>query len=288
MKNKMKAIAFVLCVIMLACFSGCNNQGATEATTAAPVTTAPTESTTSAPTTAATQAEEVKGAYEYTSMGLAETLYLEAEEGKEGTVVLAEADINFPHVEGDDENIMNINSYYENILEQQTIYFREEFYLMANDSYEFAKENESEYLEYFMNSDFWAACNDEKVFSVVRSHSEYSGGNSAHTTLSCETFNKETGAIITFPELFKVEKEEYMPRILEILKEQAKEKSDLFDNYEELLSETFVEQDFYVHKDEQTGEVFLVIVYQPYSIAPNVVGIVDFFIPVSEIADILN
>ena len=288
MKNKMKAIAFVLCVIMLACFSGCNNQGATEATTAAPVTTAPTESTTSAPTTAATQAEEVKGAYEYTSMGLAETLYLEAEEGKEGTVVLAEADINFPHVEGDDENIMNINSYYENILEQQTIYFREEFYLMANDSYEFAKENESEYLEYFMNSDFWAACNDEKVFSVVRSHSEYSGGNSAHTTLSCETFNKETGAIITFPELFKVEKEEYMPRILEILKEQAKEKSDLFDNYEELLSETFVEQDFYVHKDDQTGEVFLVIVYQPYSIAPNVVGIVDFFIPVSEIADILN
>ena len=288
MKNKMKAIAFVLCVIMLACFSGCNNQGATEATTAAPVTTAPTESTTSAPTTAATQAEEVKGAYEYTSMGLTETLYLEAEEGKEGTVVLAEADINFPHVEGDDENIMNINSYYENILEQQTIYFREEFYLMANDSYEFAKENESEYLEYFMNSDFWAACNDEKVFSVVRSHSEYSGGNSAHTTLSCETFNKETGAIITFPELFKVEKEEYMPRILEILKEQAKEKSDLFDNYEELLSETFVEQDFYVHKDEQTGEVFLVIVYQPYSIAPNVVGIVDFFIPVSEIADILN
>ena len=288
MKNKMKAIAFVLCVIMLACFSGCNNQGATEATTAAPVTTAPTESTTSAPTTAATQAEEVKGAYEYTSMGLTETLYLEAEEGKEGTVVLAEADINFPHVEGDDENIMNINSYYENILEQQTIYFREEFYLMANDSYEFAKENESEYLEYFMNSDFWAACNDEKVFSVVRSHSEYSGGNSAHTTLSCETFNKETGAIITFPKLFKVEKEEYMPRILEILKKQAKEKSDLFDNYEELLSETFVEQDFYVHKDDQTGEVFLVIVYQPYSIAPNVVGIVDFFIPVSEIADILN
>ncbi|MBR5265709.1 MAG: DUF3298 domain-containing protein [Clostridia bacterium] len=287
MKNKMKAIAFVLCVIMLACFSGCNKQGATEATTAAPVTTAPTESTTAAPTTSAQPVEE-GNIYDYVSMGLTETLYLEAEEGKEGTVVLAEADINFPHVEGDDENIMNINSYYENILEQQTIYFREEFYLMANDSYDFAKENESEYIEYFMHSDFWAACNDERVFSVVRSHSEYSGGNSAHTTLSCETFNKENGAIITFPELFKVEKDEYMPRILEILKKQAKEKSDLFDNYEELLGETFVEQDFYVHKDEQTGEVFLVIVYQPYSIAPNVVGIVDFFIPVTEIADILN
>ncbi|MBR4878605.1 MAG: hypothetical protein IKU13_02080 [Clostridia bacterium] len=116
MKNKMKAIAFVLCVIMLACFSGCNKQGATEATTAAPVTTAPTESTTAAPTTSAQPVEE-GNIYDYVSMGLTETLYLEAEEGKEGTVVLAEADINFPHVEGDDENIMNINSYYENILE---------------------------------------------------------------------------------------------------------------------------------------------------------------------------
>ena len=47
MKNKMKAVAFVLCIIMLACFSGCSNNGATESTTAAPQTTAaPTEATT--------------------------------------------------------------------------------------------------------------------------------------------------------------------------------------------------------------------------------------------------
>ena len=95
MKNKTKAVFLVLCILMLACFSGCNkNQGATESTTAAPVTTAPTEATTAATeaTTAATEGEEGT-AYDFTSIGLSETLYLEAEEGKEGTVVLCEADI---------------------------------------------------------------------------------------------------------------------------------------------------------------------------------------------------
>ena len=290
MKNKTKAVFLVLCIFMLACFSGCNkNQGATESTTAAPVTTAPTEATTAA-TEATTAATESEGgiAYDITSIGLSETLYLEAEEGKEGTVVLCEADINFPHIEGDDENIMNINSFYENVLEEQTIFFREEFYTMANDSYEFAKENESEYIEFFMQSDFWVACNDEKLFSVVRSHSEYDGGNSAHTTLASETFNKETGSMMELSEFFSVEQSEYKDRLVKIMVEQAKEKSDLFENYDQLIAETFAERDFYIHKDEQTGEMFLVIVYQPYSIAPNSTGIVDFFISMEEIADILK
>lgn len=289
MKNKMKAVAFVLCIIMLACFSGCNkNQGATESTTAAPVTTAPTEATT-AVTEATTAAENEEGtAYEFSTIGLSETLYLEEEDGKEGTVVLCEADINFPHIEGDNENIMNINSFYENVLEEQTIFFREEFYLMANDSYEFARENESEYIEYFMHSDFWVACNDEKLFSVVRSHSEYDGGNSAHTTLASETFDKETGSIVELSQLFSVEQSEYKDRLVKIMVEQAKEKTDLFENYDQLIAETFVERDFYIHKDEQTGETFLVVYYQPYSIAPNSTGIVDFFINMEEIADILK
>ncbi len=289
MKNKMKAVAFVLCIIMLACFSGCNkNQGATESTTAAPVTTAPTEATT-AVTEATTAAENEEGtAYEFSTIGLSETLYLEEEDGKEGTVVLCEADINFPHIEGDNENIMNINSFYENVLEEQTIFFREEFYLMANDSYEFARENESEYIEYFMHSDFWVACNDEKLFSVVRSHSEYDGGNSAHTTLASETFDKETGSIVELSQLFSVEQSEYKDRLVKIMVEQAKEKTDLFENYDQLIAETFVERDFYIHKDEQTGEMFLVVYYQPYSIAPNSTGIVDFFINMEEIADILK
>lgn len=288
MKNKMKAVAFILCIIMLACFSGCSNNGATESTTAAPQTTAaPTEATTSATaTTSAPENNEVT--YDYSTIGLSETLYLEEEEGKEGTVVLCEADINFPHVDGDDENIMNINSFYENVLEQQTIYFREEFYTMANDSYEFAKENESEYIEFFMQSDFWVACNDEKLFSVVRSHSEYDGGNSAHTTLACETFDKETGAMLNLSDLFSVEQSEYKDKLVKIMVEQAKNKSDLFENYDQLIAETFVERDFYIHKDEQTEEMFLVIVYQPYSIAPNSTGIVDFFISMEEIADILK
>jgi|GEM_PF-1812024 len=289
MKNKMKAVAFVLCIIMLACFSGCNkNQGATESTTAAPVTTAPTEATT-AVTEATTAAENEEGtAYDFSTIGLSETLYLEEEDGKEGTVVLCEADINFPHIEGDNENIMNINSFYENVLEEQTIFFREEFYLMANDSYEFARENESEYIEYFMHSDFWVACNDEKLFSVVRSHSEYDGGNSAHTTLASETFDKETGSIVELSQLFSVEQSEYKDRLVKIMVEQAKEKTDLFENYDQLIAETFVERDFYIHKDEQTGEMFLVVYYQPYSIAPNSTGIVDFFINMEEIADILK
>ncbi|MBQ7087680.1 MAG: DUF4163 domain-containing protein [Clostridia bacterium] len=289
MKNKMKAVAFVLCIIMLACFSGCNkNQGATESTTAAPVTTAPTEATT-AVTEATTAAENEEGtAYEFSTIGLSETLYLEEKDGKEGTVVLCEADINFPHIEGDNENIMNINSFYENVLEEQTIFFREEFYLMANDSYEFARENESEYIEYFMHSDFWVACNDEKLFSVVRSHSEYDGGNSAHTTLASETFDKETGSLVELSQLFSVEQSEYKDRLVKIMVEQAKEKTDLFENYDQLIAETFVERDFYIHKDEQTGEMFLVVYYQPYSIAPNSTGIVDFFISMEEIADILK
>lgn len=291
MKNKMIAVALMLCIVMLACFSGCSkNNGATEGTTAAPVTTSATEATTQATeaTTQATEAEKEITSYEYTNMGLSETLYLEAEGDKAGTVVLAEADINFPHIDGDDETIMNINSYYENILEEQTIYFREEFYLMANDSYEFARENESDFIEYSMQSDFWAACNDDKVFSLVRSHTEYSGGNSKHTTLACETFDKKTGSLVTFSQLFSVEKEEYMKKLVAIMTEQGKEKADLYEDYPQLLEEKFDERNFYVHKDDQTEEYFLVLVYQPYDIAPNSVGIVDFFINIDDIADILK
>ena len=278
----------MLCILMLACFSGCSNKegAATQTTAAAPVTEAPSEST-AAPDEKDTEASD--GAeYDFTRVGLSEKLYRETGDKADESAVVAECDIHFPKVKGDSASVMNINSYYENILENQTVYFREEFYPMACDDYKFSEENDIFFKPFTMQSDFWAACNDESYFSVVRSYTEYNGGTASHTTLASETFDKATGALIDFADLFTVEENVYMDRLVEIMTEQGKNKSDLYDDYPNALRSAFDSRDFYIHRDSDTGEEYLVIVYQPYDIAPGSVGVVDFSIDMKLIEDILK
>lgn len=284
MKNRIGVMALLLCTLTLVCFSGCSNKkGAANDTTAAPVTSAE-EDTTSA--TEDTTADATVG-FTFTNIGLNEKLSID-KDGSSQQIEVAECDISFPKVEGDGANVMNINSFYENILEKQTVYFRDEFYPMACDDYKFAEENDGFFKPYSMQSDFWAACNDEEYFSVVRAHTEYNGGTAAHTTLACETFVAETGALMDFADLFSADENVYMDRLIEIMTEQAKEKQDLYDDYPELLRTAFDSRDFYIHKDSDTDEKSLVIVYQPYDIAPGSVGTVDFSIDMKLIDDILK
>lgn len=280
MKKRYGLLIVLLCLVLPIVLFSCKKTGTsttTQATESQATTSAqvPTEASTVPSTTAQTQLK-------VSSIALNEDMF--AQNAPDTKV--SSASIRFPKLEGDSSGIMNINSYYANILESQTVYFRNEFYTKAIDHLAFSKENGTVFAPFSMTSDFWVSCNDDKYLSIVRNFVEFTGGNSTPSSLACETFTKGTGSILKLSDFFSVSEELYMKKLIDLVKLQAKNKSDLYDDYEGMLLSNFDQRNFYITNDN-SGKA-LVLVYQPYQIAPGSIGIVDFTISFSQLKDIMK
>ena len=271
-QSKLWLCTLAACILL----SGCS--GKETETTAAEETAAATTTATTAESSSETESSEIK----VSSKNLSEKTFLE--DGSD--IIVAAAEIRFPTFEGDSEALMNINSYYDNLLEKNTVYFRGEFTEMARENYKFTQDNGTIFNQFSIRSDFWVACSDDNYVSVVRDYDEASGGAVSHTTLACDNFDAKTGGKLTLSDLFSVNEELYLKKLLPIIEEQAKEKTDLYTNYESLLETTLNKDNFYIVDED--GEKTLFIVYQPYDIAPGNIGVIDFAIPFSDLKEILK
>ncbi len=119
--------------------------------------------------------------------------------------------------------------------------------------------------------------NDDCMLSTYYDQYEYTGGAHGITIRLSNTFNLQTGNILTLKDFFK-NTPNYIDIILKEIENQADENISknagiYFANYKKLIIENFNEDYFYITKS--TIDFY----YQQYDIAPYATGIVVFSIP---------
>ena len=101
----------------------------------------------------------------------------------------------------------------------------------------------------------------------------YTGGAHGNTVRSSQTWNLRDCQLIKLEQLVRCEPD-YKTYILAEVKEQIEQEPDIyFENYEELIAETFNKDSFFCKPKGIT------VYYQQYEIAPYSSGIREFLIP---------
>lgn len=114
------------------------------------------------------------------------------------------------------------------------------------------------------------------VLSLYLDKYEYAGGAHGSTERDSQTFSLFRYSPIKLNQIITCQ-QDYRAYILnEVRKQIEKEKDIYFENYNELIAETFNPNNFYLTPDG------VVIYYQQYDIAPYSSGIREFFIPYSD------
>lgn len=144
------------------------------------------------------------------------------------------------------------------------------------------------FFPYTYESDYTIHRNDGVLLSVLRQIYSNTGGPHPNSTPMAETFVVETGARLVLDDVFSVPAAKYMPRITELvtamMDENEKKYGDpiYYDDAREKLADNFNPQDFALTDDS------LLIFFPTYTLGSYAAGIQYFYIPFSDIDQILN
>ncbi|HZK43904.1 MAG TPA: DUF3298 and DUF4163 domain-containing protein [Syntrophomonadaceae bacterium] len=193
----------------------------------------------------------------------------------EGVTVLS-YQIEYPEFKSDNykNNIRAVNGFYkDSALALQSI-FRTKLYQMAVTQYLYDVENGFPVREYEALQTFNVTYNRACIISLYFDNYEYTGGAHGLTVRSSQTWNlRKRLQMIRLKELYRCSGD-YKSYIKRKIIEQIKENTDIyFDNYEELVEQTFDIKSFYCTSQG------LVIYFQQYDIAPYSSGIREFLLP---------
>jgi hypothetical protein len=198
-----------------------------------------------------------------------------AEEMKYDGVTVLEYRIEYPELESGKyrKNIKTINTFYKDqaLLLQNN--FRTKLYQMAVDQYLHDIENGFPVRAFDALQTFTATYNKSCIISLYLDLYQYTGGAHGMTTRTSQTWNLRTSKMIKLKELYKCSNDykAYMKK--KIIAQIAENPDIYFENYEELVEQTFNVNSFYC-----TPEA-LVIYFQQYDIAPYSSGIREFPLP---------
>ena len=175
------------------------------------------------------------------------------------------------------EAAQNINRYYEDQARAEQSRFRTELYPEAVKQAEFAKENRYPFHPYEAISEFHVTCNSACVTSLYIDRYTYTGGAHGSTIRRSDTWNFRTGDRMTLSEFYP-DNPSYQEAVLRGIDRQIEKQlkdgtNDYFDNYTELVRETFNPNSFYLTSEGIT------IYFQQYDIAPYSSGMPEFFFP---------
>lgn len=133
--------------------------------------------------------------------------------------------------------------------------------------------------KYTFNGKYQVRFNSEDMLSLEQIYMDYLGGAHPNTYLDTVNVDLKTGRILSLGDMFKTGSD-YLTRLNKLVEKQAAENQDkgYFDKIE-----ITGDENFYINDNAE-----LVIVYPPYDVAPYAAGIVEFPIPVSQLADIFN
>ena len=111
------------------------------------------------------------------------------------------------------------------------------------------------------------------VISIYFDKYLYIGGAHGNTDRSSQTWNLKDCQLLKLEQLVRCEPD-YKTYILAAVKAQIEEEPDIyFENYEELIAETFNQDSFFCKPQG------IIVYYQQYDIAPYSSGIREFLIP---------
>ena len=114
------------------------------------------------------------------------------------------------------------------------------------------------------------------IISVYFDQYQYTGGAHGNTIRTSQTWNLKSCGLIELPKLVRCPPD-YKSYILTAVEDQIEKEPDIyFENYVELITETFNENSFFCASEG------IVVYYQQYDIAPYSSGIREFLIPYTD------
>lgn len=202
------------------------------------------------------------------------TMVLTEEMKYEGVTVLNYR-IEYPEFVSDNyqKTIKAVNQFYKgNALALQSN-FRTKLYQMAVDQYLDDIKNGFPVRVFEALQTFAITYNQACIISLYFDNYQYTGGAHGLTNRTSQTWNLRTGQMIKLRELYKCSAN-YKSYIKKKIIEQIKENPDIyFENYEELVEQTFNVNSFYCTPQG------VVVYFQQYDIAPYASGIREFLLP---------
>lgn len=197
-------------------------------------------------------------------------------------VKILNLEISYPQIQllENLNNQNNINLYYLNKANKFYIYVSNTLKKNAIDSYNYSIENNFPFIHYEAIMTYTVTLNNNCLLSTYFDQYEFTGGAHGNTIRTSESWNLETGTMITLTDL--TDNPNYLEyiinHIITIANNRFEENQNLFfENYEELIQEYFNPNSFYL---TSTGITFY---YQHYEIGPYVSGIIEFHIPYNEL-----
>ncbi|MFB0919339.1 MAG: DUF3298 and DUF4163 domain-containing protein [Oscillospiraceae bacterium] len=171
--------------------------------------------------------------------------------------------------------LTTVNEYYKNRALEFRRYCETELFDMAVEQYRGDIENNFPVRVFEALSTFEATYLCSCIISLYTDEYEFTGGAHGNTVRDSQTWNLQYCCLL---ELFQLVRclPDYKPYILSAVEEQISREPEIyFENYKELISDTFNEESFYC---TPRG---LVVYYQQYDIAPYSSGIREFLLPYS-------
>ena len=266
-------LALALCLLLFACGKQADApaEPATQPATEAP-TAAPTEAPTEPPTEAPTQPQPVE----------LDTAVTEAAftDGAENPVL--SLTVSLPSCEG----LPIIDDYYRALYTDLYAIYE----LNALDAAQRRAEFVADGFDFNpwtveMSSDILR--NDGVTLSVLREVYENTGGMHPLITYQAETFDVASQGRLLLDNLFTVAEEAYLPRLRDMLltqmdRREAEEDVLYYDFAREQLTDLLDPMDFALTEDS------LLLFFDVYALAPYAAGTQQFYLPLADLADILN
>lgn len=197
------------------------------------------------------------------------------EEMKYDGVTVLNYRIEYPEFESSKykKGIKKVNEFYKDAAIKLQEDIRTNLYKVAVDQYLDDIKNGFPVRVFEALQVFKLTYNKACIISLYTDNYQYTGGAHGLTTRTSQTWNLETSQMIKLSELFEC-LFDYKKYIKEKIIEQIKKEPDIyFDNYEELVEQTFDVNSFYCTPKG------VVIYFQQYDIAPYSSGIREFLLP---------
>ncbi|PKM72768.1 MAG: DUF3298/DUF4163 domain-containing protein [Firmicutes bacterium HGW-Firmicutes-16] len=171
--------------------------------------------------------------------------------------------------------LMKVNEYYKNRALEYRRYCETELFGMAIEQYKGDIENNFPVRVFEALSTFKVTYLCSCIISLYTDEYEFTGGAHGNTVRDSQTWNLQDCCLLALWQLVCCPPD-YRSYILAAVEEQIRCEPEIyFENYKELICDTFNEDSFYCTPKR------LVVYYQQYDIAPYSSGIREFLLPYS-------
>ncbi|MFA6860749.1 MAG: DUF3298 and DUF4163 domain-containing protein, partial [Clostridia bacterium] len=155
-------------------------------------------------------------------------------------------------------------------------YASKKLYSQALEAYKDSIQNDFPFHTYEAYLNYTLTYNQNCYLSDYYDNYQYTGGAHGNTVRKSNTWNLQTGQLV--PLFWFFQSVNYENMIIDYIikladKNIAENPGIYFDNYAELIRETFDRNNFYLSKDG------IVIYFNQYEIAPYSSGIIEFVVP---------